>query len=96
MDYARLTVAEIVQHTKIANFHAVEVLRIARRVVMYRSPGVDDHIRATRDLLGGSAIFIAIDIITAVGQVGDVLANRSTIITLIYSGLELLNTLSEY
>lgn len=91
-----LSEAEVLQHAKIANVHAVETLRLAHQVMTRRGSETRDYLYTTRGPLGGFAVLTAIDIITAAGKNGDVLENQSKIMELMYASLNLLETLANY
>lgn len=87
---------ETLSDANTARVHALETLKLVQQLLKHGGSDTKDYYFATRGPLGGYAVYIAIDIITAAGSISDVLAPQSTMMTLMWGGCEFLELISEW
>lgn len=85
---------QIATHGKHASDHAVEILCLAQRLISQHGSTMKDYAFVSRGSFTIPALCEAIDVVTAVGRVVDILEPRSQIMSLMYSTLDLLEYLS--
>lgn len=89
-----LTREEISVLARTAKIHAIEVLKLAKQLLEPGGPETRDYQFVIRGPLPSFAIQAAIDIFTAAGKTRDILEPDSTIMNLLYHGLEFIEVLS--
>lgn len=85
---------QIATHGKHASHHAVEILCLAQRLISQHGSTMKDYAFVSRGSFTIPALCEAIDVVTAVGRVVDILEPRSQIMSLMYSTLDLLDSSS--
>lgn len=83
-------------HARHATLHAIAALRLAEQVVSQETPSMRDHHFVSKSPSTIHAILAAVDIITAVGRVSDILEPGSRIMSLMYSALDQLGRLGSW
>lgn len=88
--HQHLSDIEVSSQARHATVHAIAILRLAEETMSPAGSSMRDYHFVTRSFSSACAVLEAIDVVTAVGRVADILEPRSRIMSLLYSGLNLL------
>lgn len=87
---------EIHTHARYATLHALQTLRLAQHLLSHRGSATKDYVFVMKGSFTIPALCEAIEIISAVGKVTDILEPGSQIMSLMYSALDLLEHLGRW